>query len=130
MNVKQVIIVRTDLDMPIGRIPSQVAHAAIKIFTDRMEIHEDGNTDEPYFAKISGVTSEMKEWLTESFTKVVLKVHSQEELLTIKSDAELLGLPNAIISDGVKGKTEYTALAIGPAFNDKLDPLVKGLKLL
>ena len=39
--IKQVIVARTDLDMPIGRIPAQVAHASIAIFLDMGEW--DGN---------------------------------------------------------------------------------------
>ena len=38
-NVKQVIVVRSDLKMNKGKIAGQVAHASLAIILDRMKIY-------------------------------------------------------------------------------------------
>ena len=120
--VKQVIAVRTDLDMPIGRIPAQVAHASIAVFLNMGEW--EGNT-----FTIKDISNPVKHWMKESFTKVVVKVHSKEELEKLARKARDRGLLNVLISDNI-GKTFHTmALAIGPATSEEIDPITKHLKL-
>jgi len=121
--VKQVIIVRTDLDMPLGRISAQAAHASIAVFLDMGKWNKDSFT-------LNNVPEDIQYWMKESFTKVILKVHSEEELNALAEYAELTNLPYAMISDDIKKKMHKMALAIGPATNDKLDVITKGLKLL
>jgi PTH2 family peptidyl-tRNA hydrolase len=137
--VKQVIVVRKDLNMRKGKMCAQAAHAAMKVILDRMQIQE--------FAKESTIwegcyvwhmtvfeSEPMHRWLKGIFTKVVVSVNSEKELLDLKEKAENAGMLCALITDA--GKTEFhgertnTALAIGPEWASKLDEITGDLKLL
>ena len=77
---------------------------------------------------------EMLEWLDGLFTKIVVSVDSELELLEIHHKAMNAGIPCALIQDS--GATEfhgvptYTCCAIGPAEAKEIDPITKHLKLL
>lgn len=137
--VKQVIIIRKDLKMRKGKMCAQAAHAAMKVLLDRMKIDE--------FAKESTIwegchvwhmtvfeREPMHRWLKGLFTKIVVSVDSEEELLKIKEKAEDEGILCALIADA--GKTEFhgerttTALAVGPEWASKLEEITGHLKLL
>lgn len=137
--VKQVIVVRKDLNMRKGKMSAQVAHASMKVFFDRMhqgetkKIEYDFTTEyqetyDVYFSK------EMKEWMNGSFTKIVVSVNSEQELLDLKNKAKENNIVHALIMDN--GLTEfhniptYTCLAIGPDDNSKIDLLTKDLPLI
>jgi len=112
---KQVIIVRTDLGMKKGKIASQVAHASVSAYVKTLQEH--------------------KEWADEWFLmqkKIVLKVNNELELLKIFMEAKK-ELPCVLIKDA--GRTQIlpgtiTALAIGPAPEEKINKFTKNLKLL
>lgn len=128
MDVKQVIVVRKDLNMRKGKLAAQVAHASMKIFFDRTA-DVDGGRD----YRISNVTEEMEEWIEGSFTKIVVGINSEKELMDLYIEAQLVGLPHALIQDA--GKTEfkeptYTCIAIGPAESEKIDRITGNLELL
>jgi len=120
--VKQVIIARTDLDMSSGRMPSQVAHASIAVFLDMGKWDGDNFT-------LKNVDKDIQYWMKKSFTKVVLKVHSEEELVKLQELAKGLKLPSAMIEDDVMGRVEKTALAIGPALVEDIDAITGKLFL-
>ncbi len=111
---KQVIVVRTDLNMSKGKLAVQVAHAAILGYLSAKE--------------------EIKtRWLKEGQKKIVLKVKNLEELLKIKSEAEKIGLNVELVQDA--GLTELppgtiTALVIGPDLSKKIDKVTGKLPLL
>jgi len=139
--VKQVIIIRKDLRMRKGKMCAQAAHAAMKVVLDRMlcEAVSVSWPPAPYpqFIEMSMIIPKngcLYKWLDGSFTKVVVSVDSEEELLELKQKAENFGILNALIEDA--GKTEFhgekttTALAIGPEWASKLDPITGDLKLL
>lgn len=134
---KQVIVVRTDLNMRKGKLAAQVAHASmgvilkyiknneIALYNGRWIPHGDG-----YSRDLGG----MLDWLNGSFTKIVVGIPYEQELLQLSRDADSLYLPSALIKD--EGRTEfggiptYTALAIGPDWSDRVDVLTSHLKLL
>ena len=117
LSTKQVIVIRKDLKMGIGKIASQACHACL-------EASKEAEKYNPRIWKI---------WHNEGSKKVIVKVNSLEELLDIKEKATLLEIPNALIID--RGLTQIqpntpTALGIGPAKKEVIDKLTKHLKLL
>ena len=115
--MKQVIIVRADLNMGKGKIAVQAAHASLSAFLEARRRNPE-LTDA---------------WLSEGQRKVALKVNSLDELLDIVRKAEDEGLPIAIIEDA--GLTQLkpgtiTAVGIGPAVDNVLDRVTGNLKLL
>lgn len=138
MEVKQVIVVRKDLNMRKGKIAAQVAHASMKIFFDRMVINKNIQTSifrDEVQGVISPLTPAMLEWMNHGlFTKIVVSVDSEHELFEIKAKADRAGIPTALITDA--GKTEFdgvptnTCVAIGPDDSEKIDAITGDLKLL
>lgn len=124
--VKQVIVVRKDLNMRKGKIAAQAAHASLKVFLDRKKTC-DGFLVVP-------LDSAMSEWVNGIFTKVVVCVDSEAELLEVYRKAGDAGLPSSLVRDA--GHTEfhgvptYTTVAIGPADADAIDAITGGLRLL
>lgn len=119
--IKQVIILRKDLNMRKGKMVAQGAHASMKIFFDYLK------SNKPF-------TAEMNEWINGTFTKICVSCNSEDELLKLYNDALELNIPASLILDS--GKTEFngisthTAVAIGPDESSKIDQLTKHLSLL
>ena len=116
MAIKQVIVVRTDLDMGKGKIAAQVGHACVL----GAEHVRKSNPD--WFS----------EWW-EAQEKVVLKVSSLKELEQIIQDAIEFNLPWSGVSDA--GRTQLppgttTCVSIGPAPEEKIDKITGDLKLM
>ncbi len=116
MEYKLVIVVRDDLDMSVGKLSAQVAHAAV---TCALE------------AKAKR-TKWFSEWYKEGQRKVVLKVDGVEELKELRDEAVRARLPFALISDA--GLTELppnttTCLGIGPAPAKDIDSITGALPL-
>ncbi len=120
-----VILVRTDLNMPKGKIGAQVGHGVQYYLLSRlanMACHEEGTEAE-------------ESWLNDgAHTKVCLKVGSLEELQQIQADAKELGLVTFLVTDnGVtmfEGKKTVTALAFAPVWEEEHIGLTSHLKLL
>ena len=128
MDVKQVIIVRKDLKMRPGKLAAQVAHASMKAVLGTCNLLEGrvlfkSNMPEP-----------MYQWLTGIFTKVVLAVESEEELLELYNKALCLELTCSLITDAgltvFNGVPTNTCIAIGPEESYKIDAITNHLKLL
>ena len=115
---KQVIIVRKDLGMSSGKIAAQVAHAAI------MAMERASKFD------MQGVT----EWKEEDGQiKVILKVNSYSELNDYFINIINANLPVVKIHDAGRTQLEpdtVTCIGIGPIPSERIDPIVKDLKLL
>jgi|SRR5215510_11175591 peptidyl-tRNA hydrolase, PTH2 family len=117
MEFKQVIVVRKELRMGIGKLAAQVAHAAVSGAEQVMTNHPS------WFMK----------WFNSGQAKIVVKVHSLEELHNIKRKAQTSGLPVVQVQD--RGLTQIpegtvTCLGIGPAPTSLIDRITKDLKLL
>ena len=114
--VKQVIVVRKDLNMRKGKMCAQVAHGSLGVTLENLE-HPD-----------------VKEWLSGAFTKICLGCKDEDELLELESFVNAEGIINCLITDS--GKTEFhgeptlTVLAIGPADPESIDKITGHLKLL
>jgi PTH2 family peptidyl-tRNA hydrolase len=83
--IKQVIVVRSDLKMPKGKLAAQVAHASLATILKNKSMDEDN--------LIIPLTPDLYGWITETFFKVVLKVNSEQELLVVALKAKLKNLP-------------------------------------
>lgn len=137
-NVKQVILIDKSLGMRMGKAVAQGAHASMKVFLDRithvMFLGVDTKSAE-YRLQIDGCTKEMADWASgASFKKICLSVPTGVELLKLFEKAQEANLPCALIIDN--GQTEFkgvhtpTAVAIGPAEAELIDPLTGHLKPL
>jgi PTH2 family peptidyl-tRNA hydrolase len=126
--VKQIIIIRKDLHCRRGKMIAQGAHASMKIFFDLMKY------DFKTCCYTLRLNKPMIEWMEGLFTKIVVGVDSEEELLEIYNKAKEKDLPCVLITDA--GLTEFhgtptnTAVAIGPGWSDEIDSITGHLSLL
>ncbi len=130
MEVKQYIIIRTDLGMSIGKTAAQASHASMKVFFDKMEtcVYDDKVKSFSFLA-----SEEESKWIEGRFTKIVKKVKNESQLLKVYQQALDAGLNVSLIKDA--GLTElvgenYTAVAIGPNYVNKCEEIVKKLQNL
>jgi PTH2 family peptidyl-tRNA hydrolase len=134
---KQVIILRKDLNMRKGKMVAQGCHASMKAVIDHGKIIQTHPHEQDYALSID-ITPDfypaLNEWLKGRFTKVCVSVDSEQELIDVYEQAKTAGLLCSIITDA--GLTEFngiptkTAVAIGPAFPEQVDPITGHLKLL
>jgi PTH2 family peptidyl-tRNA hydrolase len=133
VNVKQVIIIRKDLHMRRGKEIAQGSHASIAFLTNRL--YWAGTKDwekEKYY--LAGYFGEAEyEWIRGNFRKICVVVNSEDELLEIVQKAKDAGLVAELIEDSglteFGGKPTFTAAAIGPDYDEKIDPVTGHLVL-
>ncbi len=147
-NLKQVIVMRTDLGMRKGKMVAQGAHASFQAVFNHFLDLERGELSEDFWEKREDlpwretadavfkiqIRGDLKEWLAGSHTKICVQVHSESELLEVFQRAQTSGLPCSLIVD--QGLTEFhgiptkTCVAIGPASSAEIDPITNHLTLL
>jgi peptidyl-tRNA hydrolase, PTH2 family len=126
---KQVIVIRRDLRMRRGKEIAQGAHAATAWLTGRVLENMMPNGTVAHLV----LSSAQQAWLTSSFRKVTVKVNSEEELMAVYQQALDAGLEVHLVTD--RGLTEFggiptrTCLAVGPDYDDLVDPVTGGLEL-
>jgi PTH2 family peptidyl-tRNA hydrolase len=119
-DVKQVIVMRKDLKMRRGKEIAQGAHASMAFLAKKALAREPFSDAE-------------RAWLEGLFTKVCVRVSSEEELLGVAERAGKAGIRVEVITDS--GKTEFggvptkTCLALGPDLAEKIDAVTGGLEL-
>jgi len=125
--VKQVIVLRKDLNMRKGKMVAQGAHASMAVLLNRGEM-----SDSEHFSIY--LNEDIKEWLTGRFTKICVSVDSEEKLRSVHKEAIDAGLPCSLIQDAgfteFGGVPTYTAVAIGPGVSEEIDKITGDLKLL
>jgi len=113
--MKLVILMRTDLGMSKGKMVAQGAHATSK-------------------ATRSAQQDLYNPWFYSGEPKIVLKVPSKTELISLIKAAGIAELPCGFIMDA--GLTKFQGIAtltcgwIGPAKNAEIDLITSELKLL
>lgn len=133
--IKQVIVIRKDLNMRRGKEIAQGSHSSIAFITKRLRKASyqkamDGNAG---LIATCFLSDKELEWIDGSFTKVCLKVNSEQELIDIYDKAKDAGLEVNMIEDS--GRTEFggvptkTCLAIGPDESDEIDKITGHLIL-
>lgn len=114
--MKQVIVIRKDLNMSVGKTAAQAAHASIQFM-----FRSDWDCEI------------LRLWRASGMTKIVVGVDSLEEFYAIKDAAERAELTVNAIFDEARTElshAQYTALAIGPDLADVIDPITRHLRLL
>ena len=131
--IKQVIVMRTDLNMRKGKMCAQAAHASMKVMLDLSSISENISGTSSIDLVVP-LTAQMMNWLAGAFTKVVVGVPSSDELFQLLGAARAADIPCTLIEDN--GNTEFhgvktpTCIAIGPDDAEKIDAITGKLKLL
>jgi PTH2 family peptidyl-tRNA hydrolase len=130
--VKQVLVVRKDLNMRKGKIASQCCHASLGAILKLMHTNDQRINEERTLYLNDG--SALTAWLKGSFTKICVGVDSELELLAVYMNAIDAGLNTVMIEDN--GLTEFhgvktkTCICIGPDWSNEIDKITKNLKLL
>ena len=115
--IKQAIIIRTDLEMGKGKMVAQGAHASLM----------------SYFKAAQQDKKIAEEWLESGEKKIVLKVNDEESLIKLFKAFEFRKIPCALVTDA--GLTEIppgskTALGVGPWKSNEIDFITSKMKLL
>jgi len=114
--IKQVIIIRSDLDMGKGKLAAQCCHASVLGLLEAQKMDKE-------------VT---KEWLDSGQKKIVLKVDDEESLRKLYAAFKFKKVPCALVEDA--GLTQLppgttTTLGIGPWRSEEIDIFTSKLKL-
>jgi len=137
-DIKQVIVMRKDLNMRKGKMVAQGAHASMKVFFDMVrEKYVDSSQDKITYGinlPVGEMGKDISTWIEGIFKKVCCGVDSEEDLLKVHIEAQEKGIPCALIKDAgiteFKGVHTYTCCAIGPAKAELVDEITGDLKLL
>lgn len=127
MDVKQVIVLRKDLNMRKGKMIAQGAHASSFFILEKMK----QLLERP--SEVSFTQAELF-WVNTNFKKIVCSVNSEKELDDVYDIAKQQGLFVRKVIDS--GKTEFhdietiTAICIGPDLSSKIDIVTGHLDLL
>lgn len=132
------MVIRKDLNMRKGKIAAQAAHASMKWIIDSIKDSKNQVLSLPEGTH-AGVLiwtegTAVADWLEGSFTKITVAVNSEAELLAVYETAKAEGIIASLIQD--EGRTEFggvpthTAVAIGPDWSEKIDPITGHLALL
>lgn len=138
-DIKQVIVMRTDLGMRKGKMIAQGAHASVsflsQVFQECSGLEVDSFSGRKFY-NYEGIylTEAQFEWMTGNFKKICVRVDSEEELVRIHDEALAAKLTSHLIRDS--GLTEFagvptlTCCAIGPNLSSEIDQITGGLTLL
>jgi len=112
--IKQVIVARTDLEVPVGKWAAQAAHASIGAYVVAPEKHVNA-------------------WFKQGFTKIALGAPDEEALIDVYNIAHKMRLPVFFVND--QGRTCFdnkctaTCVGIGPAPAKMVDKVTGKLNL-
>lgn len=117
--MKQVIVIRKDLNMRKGKMVAQGAHASLGA---ALIAYEDTKYPGRYAT-----------WVKEGQTKIVVGVPDVKDFFDLWHKVKQTNLPSSLIQDA--GRTEfkeptYTAFAIGPGEDSTIDSITGHLSLL
>lgn len=128
MRVKQVILIRKDLNMRRGKEIAQGSHASMDFLIEPLrQMLVQNKATQLDFSDVE------KRWIVQGMAKVCLRVNSEEELIAHHEKALAAGLKSYMIQD--IGRTEFhgqptlTACAIGPDLAERIDEITGDLTL-
>lgn len=137
-NPRMIIVMRNDLGMRRGKQIAQASHAVLGAYKQALSEWKevDLGTDDQgseWYSETPGYKA-FHEWDNNEFTKICVRVDSEEELRQIIDAAIAAKLNVCPIIDA--GHTEFhgvptlTCVAIGPHYPEELSPVTGHLKLL
>lgn len=114
MPYKQVIAVRSDLELPEGKLAAQVAHASLE-------------------AALQADQDVMGAWRQAGATKIVVACEDEAALLDIAGACEKQGTPCSVVEDAGRTVVEpgtKTAVGVGPDDETRVDDVTEEYELL
>lgn len=131
--VKQIIVMRKDLNMRKGKIAAQAGHAVLSVILKKLNMLDQFFWSVEQDRIVFEGDEVLDDWFTNSYTKICLYVNSEQELLDLKKKADRLGFVTSLIKDNgtteFNGVPTYTCIAFEPLPAEKIDILTKDLPL-
>jgi PTH2 family peptidyl-tRNA hydrolase len=124
--IKQVILIRKDLNMRRGKEVAQGSHASMAFLVE--QLRGTGNAAGAFAVSLSALE---RTWIGAGTAKVCLRVNSEAELIEHHERALEAGLTSHLVRDS--GRTEFggvatlTACAIGPDEAARIDEITGDL---
>lgn len=132
MDVKQVIVVRRDLNMRKGKMCAQVAHASTAFLRNECIVDDVSSANPQKYN--CWFSEEEAHWFTTDYRKVVVWVRTEQELLDLYEKAcEHCSNVELQYDNGATefyGERTLTCLAIGPDLSPNVDIVTGHLPLL
>ena len=132
-NIRQTILVRTDLNLPVGLLTAQVAHIHMELFRNKMLNHVGGGKDvltneeiewlkDPYIFVHGVPNKEFLEFYMKEANKFKVSCVEWRDTVYLKAgtgEAETVPFPDVLIG-----------CSLGPADSDKIKVVTGNLPLL
>jgi PTH2 family peptidyl-tRNA hydrolase len=134
MRVKQVLIIRNDLNINPGQVAAFCSHASMAVLFNLIKDPAHGSISEnngDYQVSFKHQSEALHHFMTKSFKKIVVYVNSEQELLDIYNKAEGKGLLRSLIKDSVRGLSEqhFVSVAVGPGTEEEINEITGHLPL-
>lgn len=133
-DVRQVIVMRKDLNMRKGKMIAQGSHASMMFLTKKFRLGVSLTEENPQIGAMVHLSTVEQQWLEGLFTKICLSVNSEAELRELIDKGRAANIVVHEVIDA--GKTEFngvptlTCAAFGPDEKDVLQPITGHLPLL
>ena len=141
-DIKQILVIRKDLNMRKGKIGAMCDHASMAFITRQVGFIESIAKDLSYTVHKSkdnnhyliNLSDIQLDWINNSFAKIVVYVNSEQELLDLIAKGKEAGIVVHKVVDS--GATEFhgvptlTCAAFGPDKSENLDKITGKLSLL
>ena len=124
--IKQVILIRKDLNMRRGKEIAQGSHASMEFLVQQiLDPALQLGVDSDASARTVVMSPVELNWLSQGKAKVCLRVNSEQELFQHHEQALAAGIKSYLIQDSgrteFRGQPTYTACALGPDEAGKID---------
>ena len=135
-DVKQVIVMRTDLNMRKGKMIAQGSHASNMFLFDCMQVLQnyEAVTQSKRAQRAEYMVALLNSWISNKYKKIVVSVNSLETLETLIEEAKGLAILTYKVTDS--GLTEFhgeptvTCASFGPVASDIVNKVTGKLPLL
>ena len=117
-DVKQVIVVRKDLNMRKSELSAQTAHASMMFLIDNNEADRNDEV-------VIKLTPAEATWLSGSFAPIILTVDSQDALEDLIFQAKMSDVE---VHTSVDEQETLTCAAFGPCDSEDIDRITGNLK--